>query len=767
MLDIKEEIVSFLSGKEDPAKIKSILGALGMPATERQYVKSLLADLVKEQRVTRQGARYWVADGKTRALAIKRGKTRSKSEIVGRLSVSSRRKGFVAAPAGEDWIVPARALGGAKHGDTVRARRRDRDRNGRVIAEIVEIVDFGVSTVLGVFERRGPESYFLPFGNFSLEAAELVGIPDDARDGAVGRFTRRADGRWAFDGLIGQLNDPAVDEAIVLAENGVVAEISEDVRNEADRIAEGHAFDLGDRRDFRDCLTFTVDGADARDFDDALHFRSLAGGSVEVGVHIADVAAFAPPDSALDRWARDQGNSVYLPHKAIPMLPTVLSNGLCSLNPNEPRYTLSLVAEVARDGRVLAYELCKGLIESRFRLTYDDVEAIGIDRDPQARHRFEAAAPAVDQALALARKLRARRVSSGGLNLDMGEIRIELDERGEMTRAVEKRQTDAHRMIEAFMCMANECVAAYINERGVGAPYRIHEPPEEAKLSALADFLRSYGYEPPADYFQNPGRALNAVIGKIADSPNRRVLQLQMLKTMKLAEYHEENRGHFGLASEFYMHFTSPIRRCADLVAHQRLTRMLADPDIGPEHFDDEGLQALCAHLSKKERAAARAEQTFVQIKLLRRMQREVGSVFEGVISEVKAFGFFVTLNDLPASGLVSVDYLADDFYQLVADQLALVGERSKRQFKVGMTVKVRVAAVDLVGRKMDLELLEGGEAGKKMKSRRRLEMERDLARRKAGASRTAGKRGSGRPPDRRRGTIGKKGGRGGGRGRR
>jgi len=731
MLDLKRDIAAFLADKEDPVKLKTVVAALGMGPSDRQYVRRLLAEMARDGQVVRMGVRYWAPDGREQALKIKRRKTRRRDDLVGRLSVSSQGTGFVEVVNGRDWLIPEHALAGAKQGDVVRARKRETDRGGRIIGEIAEILEFGTAAILGVFDRRGAKLDFLPFGDFPLNKAELLDFPSDAPAGSVGRFVRRPDGRWAYDGLLGDMEDPAIDETIALTENGIVAEFSDEVQAEADRFGKGYSFPLGDRADFRDELVFTIDGADARDFDDALHFRVLDDDQVEVGVHIADVSEFARPGSALDAWAREQGNSVYLPHKAIPMLPPVLSTGLCSLNPDEPRYTLSVVAALARrDGRVLSWEIRKGLIESRFRLTYDQVQAMGVDRDKDVRQRFAEVLPAIELGLDLSRKMRKRRLQAGGLDLDMAEVRLELDANQEMIRAVEKHGNDANRMIEAFMVMANECVAEHLSEIGVGAPFRIHDQPDREKLDTVVNFLKTFGCQPPHDVLRHPGQALNQLIGQIVDRPNAQALQTQILKAMKQAEYNEEDRGHFGLASKHYAHFTSPIRRYADLYIHQRLTRLLREPDLGPEHFGDDALPEICAHISKKERDAARAEQTFVNLKLLRRMLSEVGAEHDGVVAEVKPYGLFVQLDDPPASGLVHVETLEDDF-ELIPELFALAGRRSGKLYKVGLTVKVRVMAVDLIGRKIDLAVVSGGEPYKpsaRQKSSRRREMERDMA---------------------------------------
>lgn len=714
MLKMKEDVVAFLKSNEDPVKLKSILRAMGLPNSDRQYMRSILKELVREGVVVKRGAHFWVPEGKQLSREIKREKTRQSKQMVGRISVTSAGHGFVIAEKGDDWIIPEVALGGAMSGDTVRVVQKGRENNGRSIGEVIAIESFGRTKLLGLLEWYGSRLNFRPFSDIAVDANLMRNMPTEAEDGSVAQFLRQENGSWVFDKILGHIIDPAVDEVIALAENDVVAEFPEAVLKEASEFDPHQPFELGNRRDFRDEWVFTVDGADARDFDDALHYKVRPDGLIELGIHIADVATFVKKGSELDAWARQKGNSTYLPHKALPMLPEVLSNHLCSLNPDVPRYTTSVLALLTPEGELKDFSLHKGLIQSRNRLTYSQVAAACIDRDPEVRDALGDLAPILDNCIQLARNMRQRRLNNGSLNMDMAEVRLVINQEGLIEDVRLSRQTDANRMIEAYMVLANECVAHFFLERGIDIPFRIHEQPSPEKLERLKTFLENAGVDVPIDLMDQPGTAINKLIQEVSARPNGQVLQTQMLKAMKMAVYSPENVGHFGLASKEYSHFTSPIRRYADLVAHRRLAQMLKHPETGPEFFDGAELGTICDHISTTERKSAKAEQTFVQMKILRLMLNELGSKFEAIVTEVKNFGLFAEIGEYRAPGLVHISELGDDYYEYNPETLSLIGKRSGKIYTIGSEIEVQVIRVDLIARKLDLGLV-----GAEKKSRR------------------------------------------------
>jgi len=356
MIDFRQQVLDFLATREDPVKINTIMKVLGFGNSDKQYVRSLLIELTKEGKVTRDGPRFWVPMGKKVSKEIKRAKTRSKKQLVGRLSINRKGDGFVANAHGTDWMIPRRHLGDAHQGDIVVANLLERGRGGRMIAEVVEIESFGTAVAVGVFENHGADVWFHPFGDLNIERHNLLDFPKEVPEDSVGRFKRENNHQWRFVGFLGDMNDPKVDEAIVLAEGSIEEAFPRAALAQIESLAD-FTFDETGREDFRDRLVFTVDGETARDFDDALHFQRQEDGSLEVGIHIADVSEFVTPESDLDLCARERGNSVYLPHKAIPMLPERLSTDLCSLNPGVPRYTLSVICRMSDDGEVVDYRI--------------------------------------------------------------------------------------------------------------------------------------------------------------------------------------------------------------------------------------------------------------------------------------------------------------------------------------------------------------------------------------------------------------------------
>lgn len=705
-IDIKPDLLNYLSRKEDPTGIGRILRELGFDTSDRQYVRSILNELVREGKLVKDGRKYWIPDGKQVTREIKREKHRRNKQMVGRLSVARQGFGFVANPDGDDWFVPPHAIGNAANGDTVLAELGETDGRGRSAARILKIESFGESNVLGVFVNQDNDLSFVPFGNFQLDLENVGDFPREAKPGDVGVLERVKSDHWRFREILGHMNDVDIDERVAIAENDIATEFPPTIDSQLEGLHVGSPFYPKGREDFRDKLVFTIDGATAKDFDDALHFEKIGNDRYEVGVHIADVAHFVPPESPLDQWASQQGNSTYFPHKAFPMLPKILANNLCSLRPDEDRYTLSLVAEVDGRGVTKDFRLTKGLIRSAHRLTYDQVYQMSVLENQELRAEQDPALlEALNIGLSLSRGMRKRRFGQEGhgVSLDMAEVRVSLDEQMRVDKVSFAYQNDANKMIEAFMCFANERVAEYMTDRGITIPYRVHNPPEPERLERLARFMESRGVNVPEDIVENPAHALNAIIRQIRGKHQGQVLQTILLRTMKLAEYNPTNTGHFGLGSECYAHFTSPIRRYADLVVHQRLTKLLKQPHLEPEHFNDEGMGDVCQHISAKERASASAEKTFVRMKLLRRLREELGNEFEGVITEVKNFGFFVLLDDWCVDGLVSVDRLNDDRYEYNGDTVTMVGRRTGRQFTVGDVITVRVENVDLIGRNVDL----------------------------------------------------------------
>ncbi|MCB1045130.1 MAG: VacB/RNase II family 3'-5' exoribonuclease [Acidobacteria bacterium] len=731
MINLQNQVIEFLSRCEDPTGLRGILRGLSLPGSDRQLLKSLIGELVRQGRVVKVGSRYWVPDGKRQSRSVKREKTKKANQVTGRLTLHPRGFGFVDASPERDWFIPDYALSGAQHGDTVRAQYVEYGPRGRKTGKVIGIERKGREQLLTVSVREGRRLVQLPLGTTQVTEKDLRG-GGEFIEGSVSLW-RRVDKGFRFDRVLGQMDDPAIDESLALVDNGVVSEIPQEICDEAEEIAANRNFELGGREDFTEEAVFTVDGADARDFDDAIHIKATESGYV-LGVHIADVSHYVVEDSPLDRWAKRLGNSTYLPHRAFPMLPASLSTDLCSLVPHQPRYTVSVIASLNQQGKVLEYRVCRSLIRSAYRLTYTDVHEIGVLKVASRRAESEELTERLDLALKLADVLAQKRTHSGSLSLDLAEQHLTLTADQRLENVKPYSGHEGHRMIEMFMVLANELVARYLTERGIGLPYRVHETPDLEKLEQLANLMSARGFD-TRHLLRDPASGINQLLKQIKGSEEhlQRVYQFQILRSLKLAEYAPENGGHFGLASDCYCHFTSPIRRYADLVVHRRLTTVLEHPKWGPEHFDDGALADVCRDISITERNSEKAERVFVKLKIMRHLMNCVGDEFDGVVTDVKPNGLFVELDDYWVDGLISMDVLSDDRYEYNADDCMLVGLATGKRFTIGDRLRVRIDRVDLVTRRLDF-----GIAGMK-----RMFGDRDRPRRERHRS----GRGRGRPP--------------------
>ncbi len=651
------------------------------------------------------GARFWVPEGRRQAKTLKQAKTKRAKQVVGRLSLHEKGFGFVTSENGRDWFIPRHDIGEALHGDTVRVQFVEQGSSGRKVGKIVAIEKKQIEQLITVCVAEGRAQRMVPLGNVTVPMELLRGLPaEPIAEGTLVLWNRRKKG-FAFDRVMGRFDDPECDEEIVLTESHIKRSFPDSVVENAEEMARADRFDASGREDFRQKVLFTVDGPDARDFDDAIHVIPSEAG-FELGVHIADVSHFVTEGSALDTWASQVGNSTYLPHRAFPMLPDVLSSGLCSLVPNEDRYTLTVVMQLNKKGQVKSSHIRRSIIRSAQRLTYDQVQSIGVDRDEGIRQELSQIVDQVDSALELASILSKRRRRQGSLALDLGEVSIGLDDQHLIDEIKMSSGKQSHQMIEMFMVLANEVVAEYMTERGIGIPYRIHEPPKQDLLQNLAELMGARGFD-TKELTKDPATGLNQLLAsfKQLDAHKQKVYQVHILRSLKLAVYSPQNLGHFGLASECYAHFTSPIRRYADLVLHRRLTQALENPQLGSEHFDDSRLGQICDHISGTERQSAKAESQFVKLKTLRLLSEKVGDELEGVVTDIKTQGLFVELDNYWIDGLVLMDYLSDDIYEISERDRTLTGVVKGRAFSIGDRIKVRLERVDMIMRRMDLAI--------------------------------------------------------------
>jgi len=497
-------------------------------------------------------------------------------------------------------------------------------------------------------------------------------------------------------------NDRAMKE--ILLENGFPIFFPENVLEESERLPEiiGET-EIARRRDARNILTFTIDPADAKDFDDAISIRLLKNGLYEIGVHIADVSHYVEPETALDKESYGRATSVYLPDRVNPMLPERISNELCSLRPHEDKLTFSSIFQISVKGEIKHYWLGKTVIHSDHRFTYEEVQEI-IDKK-EGLHKEE-----IMVLHELAQRFRKRRFKKGAINFSSTEIRFKLDEKGKPVGIIVKENKESHQLIEEFMLLANRTVAEYVSKiklhkKSIPFPYRVHDTPDKEKLLPFIEFAKKYGHHFDTRTSEGISSSFNQMLEDVQGRPEQHVLEQLGIRTMAKAVYTTENIGHYGLGFQHYCHFTSPIRRYPDVLVHRILQQCLEN-----EIEVDKKLEAKCRHCSEKERSAMESERAANKYKQVEYMQGFLGEEFEGVISGVASFGFWVETVQHKCEGLVSINSLLEyDDFRLVESEYALVGRRSGRQFRMGDKVMIKVVSANLGKRQLDYEwIIEG-----------------------------------------------------------
>ncbi len=704
-----EQLLKLIGDKLDhPATPRELLQRLKLPKQDRAPFKKLLADLVQRGALVQtRGNRFGLPD--------------RSDLIVGKLVTHPRGFGFVVPdkPLEQvkgDLYIDSANLNSAMHGDRV-AARIDRVSDNRAEGRILKILQRGSSSVVGKFNvAASGAGYVVPFDrrlivDVEIEAGDQLGAK--AADMVVVEITRWPAGARGALGrvteVLGDIDEPGVDNEIIIRKYGIPDAHSAEAIEEARRIGGAvKEADLGDRTDFRALVTVTIDGEHARDFDDAITIEKRPNGNYWLGVHIADVAYYVKEGSALDEEAYDRATSVYFPDRAVHMFPYELSTGLCSLNPQVDRLVQSCLMEVDRKGTVVRYEMHDGVIHSNARMTYTEVNAILTDRDPDTVARYHDLVPLFETMHELFEILNKRRHRRGSIDFDLKEPEIVLDDEGMVEAIIAAERNVAHRLIEEFMLLANETVAQHLDDNEVPTLYRIHEEPDPLKVEEFEEFVTTLGYSLAAPPDGVKPRHFQKLVEKMRGTPEEKPIAFLMLRTMQKARYDEQNLGHFGLAAKSYTHFTSPIRRYPDLVVHRTLRESrhgAMDLERKDELVDD--LPEIARHTSERERRADDAERELVQWKKVRFMADKVGDEFDGYITGVTAFGLFIELIEHFVEGLVHVSTMADDYYRFVERAHILRGENTGREYKLGDRVNVQVLKVDMDRRQVDLGLTE------------------------------------------------------------
>ena len=612
----------------------------------------------------------------------------------------------------QDLYLNRREMRRVMHGDQVMVRI-DRKARGGTESHIVRVLERGQKRLLGTYDELNGKPIVVPM-DARISPIALAKAAAKTEKGKViavevSRYgTALSSPEAQIVNIMGDPNDPEVQAQSIIFRFGLSASFPAEVEREAKESSFNLSpQDLAARTDLREFPIVTIDGENARDFDDAVYVRKQ-GETYELYVSIADVAHYVAPDTALDQEAYARSTSVYFPDRAIPMLPEALSNGICSLKPHEDRLTKTICIEINAKGDVIRSRFFNSVIRSNERMTYTDVRRILVDHDPECLARYSALVDEFKRMEELALLLYKRRRARGNLDFDLPEAEIILDLQGLPENIVRAERNIAHRMIEEFMIAANEAVARHLTEKDFPTLYRVHEGPDQDALETLAPFLLSLGYRLPEKKETIAPLEIQRLLESARGKPEERVVNRVLLRSMKQAIYQPENIGHFGLASKCYTHFTSPIRRYPDLIVHRVLDRVMNDDKLKPNAREDllRYLQQAGEHTSGRERHAMEAEREMVDLKKAQFMQNRIGEEFTGFINSLANFGFFVELDDYFIEGLVKLSSLTDDDYDYYEKEYVIKGRRYGKKFRLGANVRVRVARINAFRSEIDFDLL-------------------------------------------------------------
>ncbi len=701
----KKQILEYLrSSAHRPLLLRELARQLTVPPAERRNFRQLIRKMNEAGEIVKiKGRRY--------ALPTKM------DLVVGRIQIHPDGFGFlIPEEAGApDVYISSRHLRLSMDGDKAVVRVERLRRGQRTAGRVIRIIERAHQQVVGRFEQGQQFDYIIPWHPNITQDIFISPHSHHAKPGqlVVAEISKYPTSHRNPEGkiieVLGNPDDVGIDEEAVIRHYQLPREFPPEVSAEAERIPKTiPAKEINRRLDLRTLRLFTIDGETARDFDDAVSIEKLTTGNIRLGVHIADVSYYVKPGSTLDEEAYQRGNSVYFPDRALPMLPPALSCGICSLNPQVDRLSLSVFMEFNSSGKLLGSEFADSIIKSCKRFTYTKVKQILLGEEPKVRKQHQALAPDLELMRDLANKLKTRRIKRGSLDFDLPEPEVILDLDGVTQGIIKRERNIAHEIIEEFMLAANEVVASHLAEAQMPLIYRIHEEPDEVKLKEFIDYISHLGYSLPAKE-RLTQRKLQQILASFKGKSQEQLIALVMLRALKLAKYSSHNVGHFALAAPCYTHFTSPIRRYPDLVIHRLLReiRHKGRPDAARCDELTESLPQTAEHCSYTERVAETAERDIISIKRVKFMRDKLGEEFEGIISGVTSFGLFIELFDFYVAGLVHVSTLSDDYYHYNQVQQTLTGKRTKRRFSLGEQVRVRVDKVDVERRQIDFSLLK------------------------------------------------------------
>lgn len=680
-----------------PMKLKELAILLQVPKEQRGDLRAVMDSLVAEGKVslTKKG-KYVKGEAKY---------------LVGTYKANQRGFGFVVLDeeGADDIFISEEDTNGAFHEDKVEVAVTKAPEGKRREGKIIKILSHGTVQIVGLFQRSKNFGFVIPDNQRILKD---VFIPLERSKGAVsghkvvveltsyGKPDKKPEGKVVE--IIGHIDDPGTEILSIVKNYNIPVEFTEKVMNQAERVSQDVSTqDLAGRMDLRDWQMVTIDGEDAKDLDDAVSVVK-DGDHYVLGVHIADVSNYVQENSALDHSAYDRGTSVYLVDRVIPMLPHILSNGICSLNAGVDRLTLSCIMTVDQKGEVIDHKIAETVINVDERMTYTSVKKILEDHDPQECSRYEALVPMFQRMEELASILRGKRKQRGSIDFDFPETKMILDEDGKPLEIRPYDRNTATKIIEDFMLLANETVAEDYFWQELPFLYRTHEAPDDEKIRKLATFINNFGFTMHIGANEVRPKEVQKLLSKVDGTPQEDLISRLALRSMRQAKYTPENTGHFGLATNYYCHFTSPIRRYPDLQIHRIIKDNLRGRmnDTKIEHYESI-LNEVAKHCSETERRADEAERETIKLKKVEYMAAHIGDMFEGIISGITKWGVYVEL-DNTVEGLVHVTNMTDDHYEYYEAEYEMRGNHTGKTYKLGQKVQVEVLGTDEMTRTID-----------------------------------------------------------------